>query len=262
MRKLHWMKRLLTICLLWTGPWLMFTGFAWAGLPDTIDKLKPSVLLVGTYKATDSPRFQLRGTGFLVGDGQTVVTNAHVLPGDSSPGEAPALVVQIRQPSGEWQMRPARIMGTETSRDLALLRMEGPPGPAMRLGDSKAVREGADLAFMGFPIGGVLGFSVVTHRATVSSITSAALPSPSAGRLSERAIRGLRGGTFDIFQLDATAYPGNSGGPLFDPNTGDVVGVLNMVLIKGTRESALSQPSGISYAIPSSHIQELMERIR
>ena len=66
----------------------------------------------------------------------------------------------------------------------------------------------------------------------MSVITPAALPSPSAGRLSETAIRGLRNGTFNIFQLNATAYPGNSGGPLFDPETGDVVGVLNMVLIK------------------------------
>ncbi len=108
----------------------------------------------------------------------------------------------------------------------------------------------------------MLGFSPVTHRATVSSITPAALPSPSAGRLSAMAIRGLRDGTFNIFQLDATAYPGNSGGPLFDPETGDVLGVLNMVLIKGTRESALSQPSGISYAIPGVYVREMLERHR
>lgn len=249
----------LLFCL---GVVLWSPGVAWAGLSDTIERLKPSVLLIGTYSATASPRFQLRGTGFIVGDGQMVVTNAHVLPTDSSGSDAPALVVQIRQASGDWQMRPARVLGTNAARDLALLRMEGSAGPAMRLGNSATVREGADLAFMGFPIGGVLGFSVVTHRATVSSITAAALPSPSAGRLSEQAIRGLRGGTFEIFQLDATAYPGNSGGPLFDPNTGEVVGVMNMVLIKGTRESALSQPSGISYAIPSVHIQELLDRHR
>jgi S1-C subfamily serine protease len=124
------------------------------------------------------------------------------------------------------------------------------------------VREGDDLAFTGFPIGGVLGFSPVTHRATVSSITAAALPSPSAQRLSEQAIRGLRGGTFDIFQLDATAYPGNSGGPLFHTETGELMGVVNMVLIKGTRESALSQPSGISYAIPSRYVKELLDKLR
>ena len=75
-------------------------------------------------------------------------------------------------------------------------------------------------------------------------------------------MRGLRNGTFEIFQLDATAYPGNSGGPLFDPNTGEVLGVMNMVLIKGTRESALSQPSGIAYAIPARFVRELLERTR
>jgi S1-C subfamily serine protease len=246
-------------------------GFAWAlvcaaaahaGLADTVARIKPSVVLVGTYQATNSPRFQLRGTGFLVDGGERVVTNAHVLPESLGAADAPALVVQLRQASGEWQMRPAASLEANPAHDLALLRMEGPPGTAARLGDSSTVREGADLAFMGFPIGGVLGFSPVTHRATVSSITPAALPSPSAGRLSEMAIRGLRNGTFNIFQLDATAYPGNSGGPLFDPETGDVLGVLNMVLIKGTRESALRQPSGISYAIPGVHVREMLDRHR
>lgn len=240
---------------------LLATARAQAGLPETIVKLKPSVVLIGTFKATDSPRFQLRGTGFIVGNGQLVVTNAHVLPTPAG-GDAPALVVQVRQPSGEWQMRPAAPLEINPAHDLALLRMEGAPGTAARLGDSNNVREGDDLAFMGFPIGGVLGFSPVTHRATVSSITPAALPSPSSARLSEMAIRGLRNGTFNIFQLDATAYPGNSGGPLFDPETGDVLGVLNMVLIKGTRESALSQPSGISYAIPGVHVRDLLDRHR
>ena len=136
----------------------------------------------------------------------------------------------------------------------------GLAGTAARLGDSNSVREGDDLAFMGFPIGGVLGFSPVTHRATVSSITPAALPSPSAGRLSEMAIRGLRNGTFNIFQLDATAYPGNSGGPLLDADTGQVLGLVNMVLVKNSRESVLSAPSGISYAIPVVHLRALLDR--
>jgi S1-C subfamily serine protease len=115
---------------------------------------------------------------------------------------------------------------------------------------------------MGFPIGGVLGFSSVTHRATVSSITTMALPSPTGQQLSERAIRSLRAGPLQVFQLDATAYPGNSGGPLFDPRSGAVLGVINMVLTKSTRESAMSQPSGISYAIPSRYVLELMARHR
>jgi serine protease Do len=93
----------------------------------------------------------------------------------------------------------------------------------------------------------------------VSSITAAALPTPTAQQLNEKAIRSLRAGSFEIFQLDGTAYPGNSGGPLFDPDNGEVIGVVNMVFLKGTRESALTHPSGISYAIPSKFVLQLLQ---
>lgn len=241
---------------------LLWAAGTWAGLADTVVRVKPSVVLVGTFKTTDNPRFQLRGAGFLVARGDLVVTSAHVLPSDAGSADDASLVVQVRVGQGDWQMRAATVLETDAARDLTLLRVAGAPGPALRIGDSRRVREGDDLAFMGFPIGGSLGFSHVTHRATVSTITSAALPSPSAERLREQAIRSLRNGTYDIFQLDATAYPGNSGGPLFDPDTGEVMGVMNMVLIKNTRESALSQPSGISYAIPSRYVQDLVDRHR
>jgi S1-C subfamily serine protease len=65
-----------------------------------------------------------------------------------------------------------------------------------------------------------------------------------------------------VFQLDATSYPGNSGSPVYDPASGEVVGVLNMVFVKGTKESALTNPSGISYAIPSRHLQALIDAAR
>ncbi|TMH34057.1 MAG: serine protease, partial [Betaproteobacteria bacterium] len=40
--------------------------------------------------------------------------------------------------------------------------------------------------------------------------------------------------------------------------TGEVLGVLNMVTLKGTRESALTHPSGISYAVPVSFVKQLV----
>jgi serine protease Do len=233
-------------------------GAAQASLADTVARLKPSVVLVGTYRETDSPRFQLRGTGFLAGRSAQVVTCAHVLP-TTDEGTPPAqLVVQVWEREAGWSMRQARVRSTERHGDIALLSIDGPPGPTAVLGDSSAVREGDDLAFIGFPIGNVLGYAHVVHRAMVSSIATSVPPSPDADRLRGSAIRGAREGTFDIFQLDAVAYPGNSGGPLFRPETGEVVGMMNMVLLKGTRESALSQPSGIAYAIPSARVRELM----
>lgn len=241
---------------------LSLNGAAQAGLPETIARVKASVVLVGTYRATDAPRFRLRGTGFVVQDGLLVATNAHVLP-DPAPGaEPPALAVQVRH-EGNWQMRSARLEVVDAARDLAVLRiLEGEPVPALKLGDSDRVREGDELAFTGFPIGGVLGYSPVTHKAMVSSITPALLPTLSADRLQPGVIRGLRNGGFDIFQLDATAYPGNSGGPLYLPDSGEVVGVMNMVVVKARRESALSDPSGIAYAVPVRLLRELLERRR
>ena len=71
-------------------------------------------------------------------------------------------------------------------------------------------------------------------------------------------VRRLTAGSFKVFQLDATAYPGNSGSPIYDPDTGEVIGIVNMVLVKRTKEAALTDPSGITYAVPSSHLEELL----
>ena len=235
------------------------SGPARADLPSTVERLKPSIVVVGSFRSTDSPRFRMRGTGFVVGSGNQAITNLHVLPQASENTADMTIVVQVRRPGGILSMRQASIERVDRVHDLALLRFEGAAAPSMAIGDSQAVREGQAVAFIGFPIGGALGFSPVTHRGLISSITPAAMPTPSASQLNEATIRSVRGGPFDIFQLDGTAYPGNSGGPLFDPDSGEVLGVVNMVFIKGSRESALSQPSGISYAIPSRFVTELLE---
>jgi hypothetical protein len=60
--------------------------------------------------------------------------------------------------------------------------------------------------------------------------------------------------------IDGTAYPGNSGSPLYDPLDGTVYGIINSVFIQGTRESAIGRPSGITYAIPSRHVREMLQR--
>ena len=229
-------------------------------LAEKIAKIKPSVIIVGTFKATSSPRFSMRGTGFVAGDGNLAVTNAHVIPDGAELDPDAKLVVQVRIAQNELQMRQATVLEIDQQHDLALLKFDGPSVAKLVLRDSDAVREGQAIAFMGFPIGGVLGFSAVTHRGTVSSITAIALPTANAQQLNARTIASLRSGSFDIFQLDATAYPGNSGGPLFDADSGEVLGVINMVFVKGTKESALTNPSGITYASPSKFILQLLQK--
>jgi len=234
---------------------------AHGGLVDVIAVAKRSVAAVGTFNPTDNPRFGFRGTGFVVGDGNLLVTNAHVLPTELVVGDSkPALVVLLTNDAGAVESRAAVLSKLDAAHDLALLRFEGRPLPALRIADSNDIREGLSIALMGFPIGGVLGFKAVTHRGIISSITAVALPTPTSQQLNEKTVRRLREGSFDIYQLDATAYPGNSGGPVLDADTGAVIGVLNMVLVKGTRESALSQPTGISYAVPARFVDELLRR--
>jgi S1-C subfamily serine protease len=77
--------------------------------------------------------------------------------------------------------------------------------------------------------------------------------------LTAKMIRAMRD-PYDVMQLDATAYPGNSGSPVFDQRSGRVLGVINSVLVKGTKEAAIEKPSGISYAIPVRFVHELLEK--
>jgi serine protease Do len=146
-----------------------------------------------------------------------------------------------------------------SSHDLALLKIKGSALPALNIGDSKTVREGDTVAFTGFPIGTVLGLYPVTHKATVSSITPIVIPKTTSKDLDTRVLNRLKN-PFEVFQLDGTAYPGNSGSPLYNPDSATVIGVLNMVFVKETKENALEDPSGISYAIPASYVTELMNR--
>ena len=244
---------------------LLWAGAAPAALPDVIAAVRPSVLPIGRFDPLASPRFAFRGTAFVVGDGRHVVTNAHVLAADAagaasaaSAGLPPQWALQRPLPDGGAEWRRLERVASDPEHDLALLRMEGAPLPALTLGADDGVREGQAVALVGFPIAGVLGFQTVTHRGIVSSIAAIRLPAPNMARLNAGAVAQLRRGTFDIFQLDATAYPGNSGGPVLDAATGEVVAVVNMVLAKGGREGALSNPTGISYAIPVRWVRALL----
>ena len=232
-----------------------------AGLPETIQRVKPSIVVVGTYNKLRSPPFVMRGTGFAVGDGSLIATNAHVLPSLEKLDAAEKLAVLISGESSKL-FQEVQLLSKDVEHDLAILRMQGHRLPALVFQAAENTREGQEIAFMGFPIGGALGFSPVTHRGIVSSITPIVLPGGNAHELKETSIRRLRQGAFPILQLDATAYPGNSGGPVFEPDTGLVLGVVNMVFIKETKESVLEKPSGISYAIPVSYLQALVTRIR
>jgi serine protease Do len=235
---------------------LVLPPLASAGLSETITLVKPGVVAIATHQKTRRPPNKFLGTGFVVGDGTLVATNAHVVPEVLSVENREQLVIMYG-PGERTQIRQAKQVAIDVQHDMALLKIEGAPLPSLLLGDSKHVREGQSIAFTGFPIGTVIGVFPVTHRGIVSAISPVVLPAQSGRLLNAKMIKRLRD-PFNIFQLDATAYPGNSGSPMYDPKTGKVLGMLNMVFVKETKETVIEKPSGITYAIPIKYLKALM----
>lgn len=229
-------------------------------LVETIARVKPSIVGVGTYAALNRPPAVLLGTGFAVGNGNLVATNHHVVEVEATAGEGGELVVFIGE-GRDVEYRAAEIVASDPRHDLALLEFAGKALPTLTLAQDGAVAEGSAIAFTGFPIGAVLGLHPVTHRGIVSALTPIAIPAASTRELSVQRIAALRD-PFDVLQLDATAYPGNSGSPVYRADTGVVVGVINQVLVKGAKENALRDPSAITYAIPVAYLEELLRQPR
>jgi len=246
-------KRVHLTCLLLISLLLEPTTGA-AALPDTIDKIKPSIVGVGRYNELANPRARLTGTGFAISDGSIIVTNYHVIePIVTDPKDAPVIFIGTgRSP----EVRKVEVIGKDEIYDLVLLKILGASIPAMKL-QQASTREGTSVAFIGYPIGSILGLYPVTHRGIISAITPIAIPANTVRGLNAQLLKRLRE-PFNVYQLDATAYPGNSGSPMFDPETGVVLGIINKVFVKESKETILERPSGITYAIPAGYLRGML----
>lgn len=251
------MIQLSTACLLAA---LILAPVARADIVDLLPRIKPSIVGVGSQHPLRSPRIRMSGTGFVVADGRHVVTNAHVPPTllETERGETLAVLLRGRGGERSVEVRRAEKVANDPEHDLLLLKIEGEPLPALKLGHSDQAREGQQFYFTGYPIGAVLGLHPATHRAGLAAVAPIYSRVASVKSLTPRLIRQAED-PFLIFQLDATAYPGNSGSPVYDAETGTVFAVVNSVFIKGSKESALKDPSGISYAIPVNYVRALLE---
>ena len=251
-------------------PWLVVLFFmaiatpaSAASLADVIEQIRPSIVGVGAAYPPRQPNRKgepvtYRGTGFVVGNGRQVITNAHVLPTKLDVDNRQFLAVFVGRGAKARALK-ARVLHTDPEHDLALLEIDGAKLPVMQFADSNQVREGQEIAFTGFPIGMALGLYPVTHRGMVAAISPIARPAEKARTINAAQMRRLRS-PYNAFQLDGTAYPGNSGSPVYMPDSGLVVGVINSVLVKESKESMLQKPSGISYAIPAKYAQQLLKR--
>lgn len=228
-----------------------------ADFSAVIAKVKPSVVAIGNYQPLRQPAVNFVGTGFVVADGRHVITNAHNVPKFLDPDKKESMAV-IVPGENRKKVRLATLVKQDREHDVALLKFSDSPLTPLALGDDTVVKEGQEFLMSGFPIGSVLGYHVVTHKSMVSAITPAAQPVNHTKQLSARLLKRMVT-KYKVFQLDAIAYPGNSGSPVYDPETGKVIGVLNSVFVKETKESVLKSPSGISYAIPARYAKQLIE---
>ncbi len=228
-------------------------------LPGTISRVKESVVGIGTFQETRHPQARLLGTGFAVKDGNYIVTNAHVIPEKIDKKHREFLAV-FTGSGKQAPVYPATVVKIDEEHDIGLLWFSSEPLPPLKIDDDSIVREGELYAFTGFPIGAVLGLYPATHRGIISAITPIVIPALHGGQLNREMIDRLKE-PYLVFQLDATAYPGNSGSPLYHIDTGKVIGIINMVFVKGTKENAITDPSGITYAIPARYIEKLIEDV-
>src|ERR1700692_294829 len=92
---------------------------------STIERVKGSVVAVGTFERTRTPAFQFRATGFAVGDGSLIATNAHALPATLDSEHRETLAVLIPAADQRSQVREVRELAVDLDADLAVLKMNG-----------------------------------------------------------------------------------------------------------------------------------------
>jgi S1-C subfamily serine protease len=158
------------------------------------------------------------GTGVVIMDNGTVLTNLHVVAGAS----------RVKVLFAEGLESQAQIVGTQPENDLAVLKVETLPDDlvAATMGSAKDLAPGDTVVAVGFPFG--IGPSV---SAGVVSGLNREYRSPRGDRLS------------NLIQFDAAVNPGSSGGPLVNAS-GEVVGIVTAILDPGGGRFA-----GIGFAV-------------
>ena len=229
--------------------------------PSLVSKIKPSIAGIGIHDPKGSPRNQMMGSGFVFLDGSYIATNYHVIEGLKT-SEGQQYAVFIKEKNTE-RIELVDLVATDETHDLAILKFQKPIKlKPLSLANKAFKPDGLAIAFTGYPIGSILGLYPVTHKGYISALTPAVIPANKSRilTLTPQQIKRLRN-PFLTYQLNATAYPGNSGSAVYDAHTGEVIAIINKVYIKSTKEAVLSNPSDITYAIPVKHLIQLAAQI-
>lgn len=168
------------------------------------------------------------GSGFIISEDGYVLTNYHVVEG--------ADVVSITTPGGDEY--DASVIGSDSTNDVALLKVEATGLPCVALGNSDELIVGDQVVAIGNPLG------ELTSTMTVGYVSG-----------KERDVT-TDGTTINMIQTDAAINSGNSGGPLFNM-MGEVVGITT-AKYSGNSSSGASI-EGIGFAIPINDVLDVAE---
>ena len=170
------------------------------------------------------PRAAL-GSGFIISEDGYILTNNHVVGGDSQ------IIVKL----SDRRQLVAELVGRDSYSDIALLKVDAQDLPTVKIGDVSKLKVGSWVVAIGSPF----GFE--------TSVT--------AGIVSAKR-RSLAGDQYVPFlQTDVAINPGNSGGPLFNLN-GEVVGVNSQIY------SRTGGYQGVSFAIPIDVAMGVVKQLR
>lgn len=182
------------------------------------------------------------GSGFLISSDGYIVTNDHVA------GNATKIVVTMT----DGKEYPAKVIGTDRTADVALLKIDATGLPSLRLANSDDVVVGEWAIAFGNPFGLFDINAKPTVTVGVVSNMGVNFTQPDE-RGEERVYRGM-------LQTDAAISSGNSGGPLVNSN-GEVIG-MNTVIYSTAQSSRGAGSIGIGFAIPINRVKRIIDRFR
>ena len=196
--------------------------------PDSVAGIAKRVLPSVVSISTESANGGGTGSGFIIDSSGYILTNNHVVEDAVSSGT-------IRVSLNDGRTIGAKIIGRDTSYDLAVLKIAASNLPALQFGDSEKIQVGDTVIAIGSPLG--------LAGTVTSGIISAKNRAVTAG--------GSNGGNsfINALQTDAAINPGNSGGPLVDA-TGAVIGVNSAIASLGQSYGSQSGSIGLGFAIP------------
>ena len=181
-----------------------------------------------------------QGSGFVVDDEGTILTNAHVITNVGEQGAPVRGAERVYVEFRDGERLPASIIGYDLFADIGVIRVEsaGHRLAPLPLGDSSAVVVGTPVAAIGSPFGNQSSLAVGVVAATRRSIPSLT----------------SRYAVADAIQTDAPINRGNSGGPLLDAR-GRVIGVNAQI------RSNSGNAEGVGFAIPINVARRSLEQL-